>query len=144
MSDVYKQSNFLPCFVSHKSFSDSIISPTLAEAQRGDYLRTIEKHYGQKRYAYKIILSPLHGSFGFSSMTHTKQGDTYYATVGPSYESGEFPELYKETLFQDLVIHEFRHSFCNPLIDKFYSRLEKASALLKPILKFQDEKGYGS
>jgi len=47
-------------------------------------------------------------------------------------------------LFQELILHEFSHSFCNPLIDQNYTALSKDSCLLQPILHEQEEQGYGT
>ena len=42
---------------------------------------------------------------------------------------------------QNLVLHEFSHAFCNPLIDKYYNSFEKDTCLLNPIRKAIKQQG---
>ncbi len=144
LKDFYKISGFHEFYKSHEQFYRSISALIIAESERIDYAGIMEKHFGSKNYSYHVILSPLQMDAGFGpSVLTKKKGTILYAIVGPDYQSKTIPVFNKEAVFQELVLHEFSHSFCNYLIDKYYSELEKDSCLLKPIIKSQKEQGYG-
>ncbi len=143
LKDFYTTTDFHAFFIAHQQYYDSIAEPIVTEANRMDYTGIIENHYGQKNAAYKIVLSPLQMDAGFGPMIQSNNGNILYAIVGPDYNSGLLPIFDKDVIFQELVIHEFSHSFCNPLIDEFYNDLQQDSCLLKPIIKAQKEQGYG-
>ncbi len=144
LKDFYVTSDFHSFFVAHKPYYDSISLPIARQVELHDYIGVMEAHFGASNAGYNIVLSPLQMDAGFGPMITTKNGNILYAVTGSNYNSGTFPIFDEDALFKELVIHEFCHSFCNPLVDSFYDQLERDSLLLMPILKEQQEQGYGN
>jgi hypothetical protein len=144
LRDFYEVSDFHSFFVSNKRFYDSIAAPIVAESKRVDYIGIMEKHFGQTQLGYRVVLSPIQMDAGFGPLVETDKGNILYSFVGPKYDSDSLPEFDKSSLFQELILHEFSHSFCNPLIDKNMDQLADDSCLLEPIRKDQVEQGYGT
>jgi hypothetical protein len=143
LHDFYVKSDFHKFFVAHKSFYDSIVHPVNDYINGIDIVSIMEKHYGQKKNSYNIILVPLQASCGFGVQVHTGTADNIYGVVGPTGDSEELPLFPPDIIFQNLVIHEFSHSFCNPIIHKYFNRLEADTCLVNPILHAQMVQGYG-
>ena len=96
-------------------------------------VQVLEKHYGEEQASYSLVLSPLSIEAGYSIWIKGQKGNHLYAIVGPKIDSKSDPVFDTESLVQSLVIHEFSHSFCNPLIEKKLWALERDSCLFDPI-----------
>lgn len=71
-------------------------------------------------------MSPLLHSGGFNSEIIDNEGKlNVYATIGPNGEIDFIPVFDKDYLETDMVLHEFGHSFVNPLMDKYEKKIEK-------------------
>jgi len=102
----------------------------------------MEEYYGEEQQSYNIILTPLLHDGGFATRTYTNKKANLFAIIGPSQNSMETPYFDPDKLLQNYVIHEFSHSFTNPLIDEFYYELEKDSCLLDPIKEAMNKQAY--
>jgi Domain of unknown function (DUF4932) len=86
----------------------------------------LENYYGKKLGSYNLILSPLVHSGGFNSEIIDREGKlNVYATIGPNGEIDFIPVFDKDYLEMDMVLHEFGHSYVNPLMDKYEKKIEK-------------------
>lgn len=89
----------------------------------------LEDFYGGKLSSYNLILSPLIHSGGFNSEIINASGEKMiYACIGPNGEIDFKPYFEKEFIEMDLLLHEFGHSFVNPLMDKYGEKIDS----LKP------------
>ena len=138
----YISSHFHSFYLKHQDFYKSIIKPIETESNLHDYIGKMEKYYGQKQASYHVILSPLQMDAGFGPMIRNKQGLNLYSIVGPKGDSYLIPDFDKDYLFQELILHEFSHSFCNPIIDSFYQQLSLDSCLYDTIQKAMTRRGY--
>lgn len=86
-----------------------------------DYL---EKYYGSELGSYNLILSPLVHSGGFNSKFIADGKIEVYAIIGPNGEIEHIPYFEKEYLEMDMILHEFSHSFVNPLTEKFQNKID--------------------
>ncbi|WP_415374562.1 DUF4932 domain-containing protein [Patiriisocius sp. Uisw_017] len=84
----------------------------------------LEKYYGSELGSYNLILSPLVHSGGFNSKFIADGKTEVYAIIGPNGEIEHIPYFEKEFLEMDLILHEFGHSFVNPLTEKFQNEIE--------------------
>jgi hypothetical protein len=97
-----------------------------------DYL---EEYYGTKLSSYNLILSPFLHSGGYNSEVINENGKKeVYAIIGPNGEIDFIPHFDKDYLETDMILHEFGHSFVNPLTEKFEKDIEKLKE------KYYDEK----
>lgn len=88
----------------------------------------LEEYYGSKLGSYHLILSPLVHSGGFNSKFIADGEIEVYAIIGPNGEIEHIPYFEKEYLEMDMILHEFGHSFVNPLTDKFQKEIETIKA----------------
>ena len=140
----YAISGFHTFYKDHRSFYDSLIAGVATTVDSADVIGILENHYGVKQHSYTLVLSPLSIESGYSIWIKTKKGNDLYSIVGPNLESKITPDFDKRWIMQKLVIHEFSHPFCNPLIDKYYSLFEKDTCLFSPIKKALKQQGCGS
>lgn len=144
LKDFYTCSNFHEFYTSHQGFYNDVIAPVKAIADSKDFAGVMETHFRMASAGYHIILSPLQMDAGFGHTLTISKGDDLYAFVGPKTDSKGMPDFDNDILFRELVIHEFSHAFCNPLIDKYYRQLEKDSCLFTPLRKAMKAQGYGN
>lgn len=131
----YKISKFHPFFESKKQFYDSITTLVENEVNKYDLIQEIENYYGSRQNSYNLVLSPLFIDAGMSTWVESANGNNLYSIIGPNTDSKISPDFDIRWLIQNLVLHEFSHPFCNPLIEKHYSQLEKDSCLYEPVRK---------
>lgn len=143
--DFYVQTDFRKFFLSHKKFYDSLSSGIRNRLQNSGVIKMMEQHYGQQFSAYRVVLSPLMNDGGYAVDVATPSGHTFYAVTGPATDSvARFPHFDSEILLSELILHEFSHNFCNPLIDQQWPLLQQYSCLLKPIATSLKRQGYSS
>ena len=141
--DFYKKSNFNKFFKSHSKFYKKINKPVIDELQKYEVINILENHYGQKNDSYSIILSALLHNGGYASDINKGNDKYLYAIIGPIYDSiNKYPVFDTKTILSEYIIHEFSHSFCDSLIDKYDEELKVSECLLKPIEKSIKSQGY--
>lgn len=139
----YKVSTFNSFYKNHTSFYDSLINTVSKTVDSVNLLNIMESHYGVKQHSYTLVLSPLSIEAGYSISIKGKHGNDLYSIIGPNLDSKVTPNFDARWLMQSLVLHEFSHPFCNPLIDDYWSSLEKDSCLFNPIRKAMQQQGCG-
>ncbi len=117
--DFYESSNFESYFKSNSTIYQHLIDSVDKELDKADLIGTLERFYGETRQSYNIILSPLQNAGGYS----VKMNDTLYAIVGAGLVKDSSPYFDIEYLKKELILHEFSHSFCNPIVDKYIEEL---------------------
>lgn len=131
ISDFYNKSNFADFFESHRPFYERICSLFDASVISKFNQNWYEQFYGvPPTDNFEVILGFANGGGNYGPSRHLpgKPRDVYaiigYAldNNGEPYYSSE-PEMYLSTL-----VHEFNHSFVNPLADNptFASKIEPA------------------
>jgi hypothetical protein len=106
-------------------------------------IEQLEGYYGMSHSSYAVVLNTLfqNGNFGVSATDH--QGNTHLsAVIEPSNVENGIPVFRDVISTNDLIFHEFSHSFVNPLVDKMARQVAKYSYLFKPIKKEMAENGY--
>lgn len=89
----------------------------------------LEEYYGKKLNSYNLILSPLLHAGGFNAEIINENGEKeVYALLGPNGEIDFVPYFDKDFIETDLILHEFGHSFVNPLIEKYDKNIESLSS----------------
>lgn len=139
----YHKSDFHTFFINHKAFYESMINEVKAVVDKYDLADQLEKYYGQEQKSYTLVLSPLFIEAGMSIWVETKQGGELYSIIGPNLSSKSKPDFDTDWIMQYLVIHEFSHPFCNPLIEKYFPEMQKDSCLFEPIKSALNKQGCG-
>ena len=144
--DFYEKSNFKKFFKNHSKFYKKVNKPTITELNKQNVISILEKHYGINNNSYSIILASLLHNGGYEVDIEKENKKNLYAIVGPNYDSiNKLPVFDTQNILSEYVIHEFSHSFCNPLIDRNYDKLINSECLLIPIeskIKSQGYKGW--
>lgn len=84
----------------------------------------LERYYGTELGSYNLILSPLVHSGGFNAEFIENGKKEVYAIIGPNGEIDFIPYFDQDYLETDMILHEFGHSFVNPLMDKYDKEIE--------------------
>lgn len=141
--DFYQKSNFKKFYRKHKSFYKKLIKPIKEYIFRFDMISKMENHYGENKSKYKLILCPLMHDGGFGFEVNAEKGKEIFAFVGPKYNSVQIPNFDTNDILQQYIIHEFSHSFCNPVINKNFERLNNYNCLIDRIASQMKKQGYG-
>ena len=144
LKQFYTESNFHAFYKDHKPLYDSLITAVKRTVDSVNLANILEKHYGTTQHSYTLVLSPLFLDAGMSTWIKRPDGNDLYSIIGPDADSKTRPNFDTRWLMQFLVIHEFSHPFCNPLIDKYYSALSKDSCLWQPIKNQMAHEGNGT
>lgn len=104
----------------------------------------LESYYGTELGSYNLILSPLVHSGGFNAEFVENGKKEVYAIIGPNGEIEHIPYFEKEFLEMDLILHEFGHSFVNPLMVKYHNEIEnlKEKYYTESLKKTGENEGY--
>lgn len=141
LKEFYRISGFHKFFLSMSSFYDSITTSVGKEINKYNLVQELENYYGVHQGAYTLVLSPLFIEAGMSTWVKSTNGNNLYSIIGPNTDSKVTPDFDLRWLIQNLVIHEFSHAFCNPLVDKYYAQLQKDSCLYDPVKKAMLQQG---
>jgi hypothetical protein len=104
-----------------------------------------EKFYGNNptgSFNLILIMCNAGGNYG-PHIEYTNGTKNIYAVMGLSVvDSAGYPMYYPR--IKDVIIHEYNHSFCNPLIDEFYTQMaEKAETFYEPVKRQMSRQAYG-
>ncbi len=140
--DFYIESKFHIFYKKHQSLYDELIKSVKNEIDNYEVINVMEDHYGMSQKTYNLVLTPLLHDGGFATRIVEADGANLYAIIGPSEATDGRPSYNSEKLLQDYVIHEFSHTFCNPIIDANFEALEKTDCLFEPIKESMKKQAY--
>lgn len=135
LRDFAIKSNFMEFFNTHKEYYDKVVNEAKKILGNCIDASNLENFYGNTSYnSFNLILTFLdtHG-YGPRIEIEPSKFDAY-AIIGSadlSYTPGVTPEDFKY-----VVLHEFSHSFVNPLTEKFGDEVDRFLRLIKPIKLF--------
>ena len=157
LADFYTEANVNAFISNHADFYEGTI--TEAESYlEADLIPTMEDYFKMENEGYKMLLIPNSPfGMGFGASTSTKDGDLFFQIISPASETewnsagiyanygytGEGAQDY----YDELVVHEFCHSFITPFIthEQWRTEIAKTDSLFTPKLKaIMEQEGYGS
>lgn len=142
--DFAKKSKFKDFWKSKENFYKQSLSLTYEELKDMDPVKTIEEYYKDSKNSYNIILCPLFGSNNYGAETETKSGNyDIYSLTCTFYNKEGIPFISKQNA-RYLVLHEFSHSFVNPLTEKHTDQVKLSEKLLEPIKNTMSNQAYGN
>lgn len=145
LKDFYETSSFHSFFEAQQPFYDTVLADVRSKLGDTEYVGLFERYYRASQASYNVIVSPLLHSGGFGPRTRRADGSyDLYAFIGPAADSGPFPQFDANYLALDLILHEFSHSFCNPVVNEHYEQLEQFECLYEPIAEAMQKQGYGN
>lgn len=140
----YIDSKFASFFHSHQPFYQRVLATAAYNFRNFNVIRLMEQYYGQKQYAYHLILNLLNYGDNFSVISGRGAQKELYAVISSASMvlSGELPILKPSILNTELIIHEFSHAFVNQLIDSNHQEVMKYAGLYKHIRSSMQGQGY--
>lgn len=105
----------------------------------------LEEYYGSKLNSYNLILSPfLHtGGFNIEMKLANNQTETS-SIIGPNGEIDFIPYFDKDYMETDMILHEFGHSFVNPISNQYLKEIDplKDKYYTKELRETGNKNGY--
>ena len=132
LDDFYVESRFHEFFESHQELYGQLEKRFTSISEKIDY-GWFEKFYGVNNLEnFRLILCLTSESNNYGGTCKYRDGrETYFAFIG---ESG--PELpINDIAIIHLIVHEFSHSFCNPLVKKYREDLLPRAEKLFPFIR---------
>jgi hypothetical protein len=138
--DFAVKSNFMDFYNSHLNFYSEIESEAKKAVGDVDYIMALEYYYGEKKNSYTIILAPLFAC-NYGPQVKSATGKNIYCILGPTDIINNQLSYDKNWTTYNLL-HEFSHSFVNPVTAKYYSEIDKSKSLFEPIKTAMVQQAY--
>ncbi|HKR02855.1 MAG TPA: DUF4932 domain-containing protein [Pyrinomonadaceae bacterium] len=145
LRDFARASDFNSFYRANKKSYERMVDGVRAKARTLDYIYVLESYYRIRQHSYHVMLMPLAQELGFGVNLKRDDGRLdLYQMIGRSAVKDGFPLFGQggEITLQNLVWHEFSHSFVNPLSEKHRETLAKYATLYAPISKQMSEQAY--
>lgn len=136
----YKETNFESYFKENDSVYERAMKDIKSVLPSGNFIPAMEKFYRQRFDGYGLLPSltiPAGMAFGVS---YKKNGKTYILNC-----FGQFGGFANEQHIRELSVHEFGHSFTNPVLNKMPKELFSKTASLYDTVKIaMENQGYNN
>jgi hypothetical protein len=145
LRDFARETKFMAFFGANKESYRRMVDGVRMKARDVDYIGVLESYYKIRQHSYTIMLMPLSHELGFGvNLKRTNSALDLYQMIGRSAVKDGFPVFGEggEITLQNLVWHEFSHSFINPLTEKHREELMRYASLYAPISKQMTELAY--
>ncbi|XMB87127.1 DUF4932 domain-containing protein [Mycoplasmatota bacterium WC44] len=142
VNDFYEVTNFKSFFDNHREFYTQMIINYQSEIIEAGLIKTLESYYGMSQNSYTIVLSPmLHGGgYGPRIKVEDNKYDVY-SIIGPT----NIVDSKLEYNFASyIILHEFGHSFVNPLTEINGRSIVKYTNLFSEIKEEMSKMAYGN
>ena len=149
-TDFYTKANVEAFMVKHEAYYHKAIDDVKRNLPPADFIATLERYYGNQNKAYILNPSPvLFPGFGFGKRIVTNDGLVVFNTFGPfktgrSNHSGFHYHFDNADKIRDLSVHEFGHSFINPITEIPENRvlIDQYAHLFEPLKEQMGKQGY--
>jgi hypothetical protein len=137
-----KETNFMKFYNDHQKFYNHIQNNIIKTIGDTNYTKLLEDYYGEIKHSYNILPAPLFHNGGYGPQVQTQEGLDVFNVAGPmSYSNGDLSFGNKDYLLY-ILLHEFSHSFVNPVTAKFSDQINNSTALFTPIKTQMQQQAY--
>ena len=141
LRDFARKTDFMRFYQAHKALYDTHVVEVKSLLEGKDYVQVLEDFYGESRNSYGVILPPiLAGGYGIT--VKTKEGYDIYGVIGPCSLQGERVTFACLSYLESIILHEWSHSFVNPLVDQNFDHFKESIALFEPIKGMMRNQAY--
>jgi len=106
-----------------------------------DWVGSLEAFFGEQQDRYVIVVAPFVGQHAFGpSVTREDGTREVYQVMNPASAPGDAINGY----VRNLALHEFGHSFTNPVVDAHWPAFAESEALFAPIQRQMSDQAYGT
>ena len=139
-----RDTEFMAFFKSQKDFYDLALANIRATMAETDLIPWFEGYFGYLPDNYVIILGMQNGSCNYGQSVIFPDGSREFVSIlGARWPDQNGAPQYPEDWFVGVVIHEFCHSYINPLVNKHRGILREAGEAIFPhVAKAMKESGY--
>lgn len=125
VNDFYTQTNFHKWYTSTLPVQEACLKAFQTQSSKID-LSWFGKFFQESDANFRIILCPLAGNNNYGMDCFLKDGSQQLCPVisSTTYKDGQIS--YENSAFP-IIIHEFCHAYCNPLIDKFWEQMAETA-----------------
>lgn len=113
-----EDTDFWYFYESHKSYYDRLIENFKMRSDIGKIVEFEEDFFGEKVKKWHIILQPTFARHNYGGQLETESGKEVYAFLG-------ICDYNIQPRFCNALVHEFAHSFVNPVVYENYNELFK-------------------
>ena len=149
LNDFYRDADVETFFEKHRAVYDGVLDEVRKNLPPKDFAETMESYYGEEKAGFMLIPSPLmYDGFGFGHQVETKEGMRVLNVFGPKVRI----ETMTDSVFgfddaegiERVSVHEFGHSFVNPLVDLPENRkiVDSYVHLFEPVRGAMSRSGY--
>ncbi len=144
LNSFYFDTKFRDFFSSHSSLYKTAEDRFSVIMKNADF-DWFEKFYGKKSGKFNLILSIPNGGCNYGpKVIYIDGSEDLYAVMGCCIADSLEKPTYSKGVLQ-IVIHEYNHSFCNPLIDANFQAMEPASEkIFKPLKNKLSSQAYAT
>ncbi|KPJ60880.1 MAG: hypothetical protein AMJ46_04050 [Latescibacteria bacterium DG_63] len=143
LRDFARKTDFMRFYRTHEALYDTLVAEVNSLLEGKDYVRAIQNLYGESRNSYGLVLSPLFAG-GYGPTIETEEGYDIYGVIGPCALRGMRTTFACLGYLESMMLHEWSHSFVNPLVDKNFDVFEKSLGLFQPIEGMMRRQAYPS
>jgi len=134
--------NFMKFYNDHQKFYNRIQNNIIETIGDTNYTKLLEDYYGEKKHSYNIVPAPLFNAGGYGPQVQTSKGFDIFNVMGPmSYSNGDLSFGNKEYMLY-ILLHEFSHSFINPVTTQYLTQINNSAALYLPIKTQMQQQAY--
>ncbi|QGY46856.1 DUF4932 domain-containing protein [Maribellus comscasis] len=127
------KSNFEKFYNSQTDFYKRVVDSIKQTIPDENYIRTLENYYGDKKESYTIIADPLFQRGGYGPQIQSDDGELVYSILGAKNSINGFPVFGDKNIFEHIMLHEFSHSFVNPVTERYLKAVNNSENLFEPI-----------
>ncbi len=143
LRDFARKTDFMKFYRAHSTLYSSHVAAVESLLADKNYVHAIEHFFGKSAASYRVILAPLFAG-GYGPGIATQDGLDLYAVLGPCGLRGERTTFACLGYLESIILHEWSHSFVNPLVDQYYDRFDKSAHLFEPIKGMMRRQAYPS
>ncbi len=145
LSDFYNVSDFERFYYEHKGLYE-IAKKRFSSVYEAVHIEWFNNYYGVKpEGSYHVIISLGNGGSSYGGkVIYSDAREESYSILGTwVIDSTDLP-VYSAENYLPTLIHEFNHSYVNPLIDKYETQLESSGKIIfEPIQDILKRQAYG-
>lgn len=133
--DFARKSDFLSFFNAHRPLYDHAVQNLRSTLKDTDLMSWFQEYFGYQPDDYVIIIGFQNGTCNYGSSVTLEDGRREFNSLlganrpdrngAPQYPRGVIP----------IIVHEFCHSYVNPLVDRHTDILQEAGEAIFPHLK---------
>ncbi|MHA2496741.1 MAG: DUF4932 domain-containing protein [Candidatus Hodarchaeales archaeon] len=139
------ETNFMTFYANHQSFYEEIETTINAEQNWTEVRMLLERFFGEWRASYAVILAPfLFPGGGYGGWVDSSNGTHVLCVIRTLSIQNERPAFGSAAGIKHLALHEFAHSFVNPVVDRHLGEILDYEELFMPVAANMSQMGYGS